>query len=315
MISRAFFPWVAGLLLLPGIVSAAVQAPEGTLGFTAMTLFDEAQVGHRGDLALLDVWEGGPAAAAGLRQGDVVVAIDGVQAAGKVAREAFKEQLHGAAGGRVHLTVLRPGEGFRKMEVDLIRSAFPQRQNPSFEPFAYTVPRTWRLENYSFPLPWAPQLPYRGVEDVLFVPDFDDRAAAGYHGLVWVFWLDGRPAIDAGTLRSLLLGYFRGLSQERGGNANFTPDLEKVAATVSPIGAPPSGAAATARPTADAYRAQVVTYNRQGELITLQAEIDAPRCPDSDHTALLIRLATRPHEDPIWKDLRAVTASFRCHRG
>jgi hypothetical protein len=63
------------------------------------------------------------------------------------------------------------------------------------------------------------------------------------------------------------------------------------------------------------YRAEVVTYNRQGELITLQAEIDAPRCPDPDHTALLIRLATRPHEDPIWKGLRAVTGSFRCHRG
>jgi hypothetical protein len=127
--------------------------------------------------------------------------------------------------------------------------------------------------------------------------------------------LDGRPAIDAGTLRSLLLGYFRGLSQERGGNAHFTPDLEKVAATVSPIGAPPSGAAATAGPTADAYRGEVVTYDRQGELITLRVEIDAPRCPDPDHTALLVRLATRPQEDPIWRDLRAVTASFRCHRG
>ena len=250
MTSRAFFPWLAGLLLLPGMAGAAVQAPEGTLGFGAMTLFDDTKVGNRGDLVLVDVWEGGPAAAAGLRQGDVVVAIDGVPVAGKVAREAFKRQLHGAAGGRVHLTVLRPGEGFHKMEVDLTRSAFPPRQNPSFEPFAYTVPRSWRLE-----------------------------------------------------------------SQERGGNAHFTPDLEKVAATVSPIGAPPSGAAATARPTADAYRGEVVTYDRQGELITLQVEIDAPRCPDPDHTALLVRLATRPQEDPIWKDLRAVTASFRCHRG
>lgn len=312
MTSRALLSWFAGLLLpllLPGIAGAAAPAPEGTLGFSAFPLFDAAQAGSRGDLALLDVWEGGPAAAAGLRQGDVVVAIDGVPAAGKAAGEAFKEQLHGAVGGRVHLTVLRPGEGFRTMEVDLTRSAFPPRQNPSFEPFAYTVPRSWRLESYGFPLPWAPKLAYRGVEDVLFVPDFDDRAAAGYHGLVWVFWLDGRQAFDAGTLRALLLDYFRGLSQERGSNARFTPDLDKVAATVSPAG---GGAARTA---ADAYRAEVVTYNREGELITLQVEVEAPHCPDADHTALLFRLATRPHEDPIWKELRAVTGTFRCRRG
>ncbi len=51
--------------------------------------------------------------------------------------------------------------------------------NPAFETFGYAVPRSWRLESYSFPLPWSPKIAYSGIEDVLFVPDFADRGGTG----------------------------------------------------------------------------------------------------------------------------------------
>ncbi len=112
-------------------------------------------------------------------------------------------------------------------------------------------------------------------------------------------------------LRSTLVEYFRGLSQERGVNARFTPQLEKVTATVSPIA---TAAPAAAAPPANAFRGEVVTYNQWGDLITLQVDVEAPQC-DADHAAILFRLAPRPREAAIWKDLRAVTGSFRCRRG
>jgi hypothetical protein len=317
--------WVPLLCLASffgGLAGAAAQdrPASGGVGIFAVTLFDPDETGHRGDLVILDVWEGSPAAAAGVQRGDVVVAIDGLSVAGKDVQQAFKEALHGRAGGKVHLGLLRPAEGLRRLEVELTRTAdFPPRQNPAFETFAYTVPRAWRLESYSFPLPWSPQLAYRGIEDILFVPDFADRAAAGYHALVWVWWLDGHPAVGADMLRSTLLEYFRGLSGERGKNNKFTPQLDKVAADVSALPSGDTGAsggpAAATQTAIDAYRGEVVTYNPQGELITLQVDVELPRCPDPNHTAILFRLATRPREAPIWKDLQAVTSTFRCRRG
>jgi hypothetical protein len=193
--------------------------------------------------------------------------------------------------------------------------ALALRPNPAFESFGYAAPANWRLESYTFPLPWSPRLPYHGIEDVLFVPAFTDRTAPGYHALVWIWWLDGHPAIDAGTLGATLLEYFRGLSTERGNNNHFTPQLDRVKAAVS--AAPPGGTAQPGAPVGvapDAYRGQVTTYNAQGELITLQVDVEAPHCPDADHTALLFRLATRPRTEPIWSDLGAVSGSFRCHR-
>ena len=308
---RIWVPLFCLASLLHSLAGAAAQGPATGVGLTVTTLFNPGETGNRGGLVVLDVWEGTPAAAAGVQKGDVVVAIDGVQVAGKDATQVFAEALHGPAGGKVHLTLVRPADGLRRLEVDLARVAVGLRQNPSLESFAYAVPRSWRLESYSFPLPWSPRLAFSGIEDILFVPDFADRAAPGYHALVWVWWLDGRPAVNADTLRSTLLEYFRGLSQERGTNYKFTPQLEKVTATLSAI-AP--GVPTTARPAIAAFRGEVVTYNQQGDLITLVVDVETPQCPDPGHTAILFRLATQPREAPIWKDLQAVTTSFRCRR-
>lgn len=299
--------------LLHGLAGAAAgEPPSGTLGFRATTLFDTDEESNRGALVVLDVWDGTPAAAAGLQRGDLIVAIDGVKVAGQDAGKVFKNELHGGIGGKVRLTVLRPAEALRKLEFDLTRVALPQMQNPAFETFGYSVPGSWNVETYGFPLPWSPKLSYSGIEDVLLVPGFDDRASPAYHGVVWVWWLDGHPAVDAAMLRSTLVEYFRGLSQERGANAKFTPRLERVTATVSSAATATPAAAA---PAINAFRGEVVTYNQWGELITLQVDVDAPQCPDASHTAILFRLAPRPREAPIWQDLRAVTKSFRCRRG
>ncbi|HEY6321363.1 MAG TPA: hypothetical protein VJA16_07385 [Thermoanaerobaculia bacterium] len=106
-------------------------------------------------------------------------------------------------------------------------------------------------------------------------------------------------------LQGTLIEYFRGLSQERGTNHHFTPRLENVTARVS---------AAAGAPAGTAFRGETVIYNLQGELITLQVEVELPRCSDAGHEAILFRLATQPPTTLIWKDLRAVTGTFRCRR-
>jgi len=301
---------LAGLLGGQGVALAQMDVSD--LGLTLTPLFDAAATGNRGPAVVLDVWEGTAAAAAGVERGDLVTAVNGNRVAGKDFPAAFKAASEAPPGSVVRLTLLRPGDGFRRIELDLKASAtVPQRENPRFEPFAYTVARSWRLESYDFPLPWAPRIALRGIEDVLFAPGFRDHAAPGYHALVWVWWLDGHPAVNADMLNATLREYFRGLSQERGTNHGFTPQLERVTAAIQPL-APPAGH--PARAAVAAYRGEVVTYNTEGQLITLLVEVESPPCDDRAHTPILFRLATQPRPSAIWQDLQTVTGSFRCRR-
>jgi PDZ domain len=298
--------------LLGGQGVALAQMDVRDLGLTLTPLFDAAASGNRGPAVVLDVWEGTAAAAAGVERGDLVTAVDGNRVAGQDFSAAFKAASEAPPGSVVRLTLLRPGDGFRRIELDLKASAtVPLRENPRFESFAYKVARSWRLESYEFPLPWAPRIAWRGIEDVLFAPGFRDRAAPAYHALVWVWWVDGHPAVDAETIAATLREYFRGLSQERGTNHGFKPQLEKVTVAIQPL-APPAGH--PARAAVAAYRGEVVTYNTEGQLITLLVEVESPPCDDRAHTPLLFRLATQPRPSAIWQDLQTVTDSFRCRR-
>ena len=198
----------------------------------------------------------------------------------------------------------------RSLEVLLKRVPSPPRSNPAFEPFVYNAPRTWRYENYDFPLPWAPKINYRGIEDILFAPQFGEQSSPEYHSLVWFWWIERRPEISGESLRATLLEYFKGLSQERGTNYHFTPDFEKVAVTAI---APSSGGAA-AKDGVEHFGGDVTTYNQEGALITLHVDIEKHVCTEANHTALLFALSPTARDAAIWNDMRAILSTFKCRR-
>jgi hypothetical protein len=297
-------------LLAVGVAHAQLDVPAA--GLTIAALYNASDTGSHGPAVILEVWEGTEAAKRGLQRGDVIFSLNGTAVGGKDLREAMRPALEAQPGAELRFTYMRPIDGMRQLKTTLhALAAPPLRRNPGFEAFGYQVSRSWSLENYSFPLPWAPDIAYQGIEDVLFAPAFAQRSSAQYHALVWFWWLDGQPTIDAGALREVLSRYFRGISQERGTNHGFTPDLGKVTVTIDR--ARPETSAHSAAATAT-YRGQMTTYNPEGELITLYVEAETPRCRDSGHTPILFRLATQPTATPVWGDLRTVTATFRCRR-
>jgi|SRR5579863_1957411 len=311
MHGRVVRPTLLACLLFPALVHAASgQLDIRTAGLTIAPLYNTGSPGNHGPAVILDVWDKTPAAASGLERGDVILAINGHDLAGQNLAEAVKPAMEATAGSEIQVTLLRPSDGMRRIEVKLrATSGWPLRSNPSFETFGYQVPRSWNLEDYTFPLPWATDIAYQGIEDVLFAPDFANHAAPGYHALVWVWWLDGDQTIDSASLREALLRYFRGLTRERAASHGFSPDLNqvnvKVAASPAPRGVEPRRS--------PLFTGQITTYNPEGQLITLWLEADQPAC-GSGHTAILFRLATKAQSEPIWADLRTVTESFRCAR-
>jgi C-terminal processing protease CtpA/Prc len=75
-----------------------------------------------GELAVLQVPAGTPAAAAGLKPGDLIVQVDDFPLGGSNSAEVVAQRLWGAEGSQVTIHYLRPGEAGRKA-VTLRRAA------------------------------------------------------------------------------------------------------------------------------------------------------------------------------------------------
>jgi hypothetical protein len=89
----------------------------------------------------------------------------------------------------------------------------PARAPARAEGFRWPTQPGWKEETIPFPLDFAPALPYRGVEELRFMPGFFDPRSRGFWSYVFVWWIEGTPKIDTATLTSDLRAYFVGLAR------------------------------------------------------------------------------------------------------
>ena len=298
------------LLFFPTPGWAAAADDRGTLGLYLRQLYDDQQPNHRGPLAVMHVVEDSPAAKAAIHCSDFIVAVNGVPVPGREFSDILDKELHGPVGGTVRLTVAR-FDGSQS-EITLARAPYPMHVSQASDPFAYKVPGRWATDpRYVFPLPWWPNIPYHGLDDVFFSPNFDQTDSPEYHSFLFFWWLDGAHMLTAEQLQSDALAYFRGIAEERGRNYGFTPDLSKVSATYKEDagGSPTLGGAA-----ARAFSGTLNIWDTHGKVITLNSGVLISDCGTSNHTAFFFAQSLEPRDGEMWKQLDAIRDTFRCNR-
>jgi hypothetical protein len=166
------------------------------------------------------------------------------------------------------------------------------------------APDDWRKESFTFPLPYAPTLPYVGAEHVRFTPDWKkfDRA----DGFSYVFLWDIQPALLEGeALERAMSVYFDGLMN----NVAIARELEamvpQTAVVLHPLDAPEGWRLA--------YAGAIHTWNgfSHGEALVLNAEITQRAC-GPDRVQLFFALSMAGRTAPVWKELRAVREATGC---
>jgi len=294
-----------------GIVAAQTAGDEpGTIGAAFAQLYDDDQANKRGELVVLVVADGFPAAKAGIQLGDVVLKVNGSPVGGRELQKIERKDIRGAVGTTLKLSLLRPANG-KEMDVNLTRVAFPMQENPASDLFHYSLKGSWRVERVNFPLPWSPQISYRGLEDLAFAPEFDDTSSPYYHSYLFFWWLEGTVAVTPSQLQSDLSVYFRGLCEQRGRNYHFTPDLSQVSVSYHPD---PHGPASFGGSPAQSFRGVVKFYDTHGKVITLQSEVVAAACPQSSHTAVFFGQSQESGDAAIWRRMDAIRDTFQCSR-
>jgi hypothetical protein len=176
-----------------------------------------------------------------------------------------------------------------------------QRRGP--KNFEWPVPAGWKHETIPFPLGFAPELPYHGVEELRFMPGFFTAEAPDYWSYEFVWWLEDTPAFDAPTLCAALTPYFRGLSLAVGKD-KYTFDPGRFRAELAPRNSGPERRIA----------GEVWTYDpfTTGKELLLHVEVSLKRCPRGGRNALHFLVSPKPEDDPVWAELRACAATWRC---
>jgi len=154
------------------------------------------------------------------------------------------------------------------------------------------VPEGWQGERLEFPLDFAPELEFRGVEELAFAPGMFDKSSESYFSYALAIELEGDVAIDAAFLEHFLATYYRGLCRAVGASRQLTLDLEAVTASVDGGG--------------DHFRATVKTFDPFTDGGALELALELRTWPRAATTQLFGIASPRPRDAAIWKELTAL---------
>jgi hypothetical protein len=173
-------------------------------------------------------------------------------------------------------------------------------------PYNLIIPAGWTTEHFSLPPEFAPQITYKGIEDIRFAPGWGDSKSDEHWTYCFLWWLEGSPKIDAVTLQANLKAYYEGLVST---NIAGVP-VNKLVPTTANV-----KKATTVPGDLETFNATInmLDYHTQ-QPMTLNCLIHVKECKDQKHVAIYFELSPKPFVHPVWKKMNLIGDSFECKK-
>jgi len=165
------------------------------------------------------------------------------------------------------------------------------------------TPEGWRKESFTFPLQFAPTIPYEGSEHVRFAPSwtrFGDETGFSY---VFLWDLKSKPVVPE-DVEEYLEAYFTGLMKNVGMQRKVADKEVPTAAAVHPMAALAGWG--------QGYGVEVRTWNAfsNGERVLLYGEVGQRYC--GERMQIFFAFSQARRDRPIWEGLRAARKATIC---
>ena len=85
-------------------------------------------------------------------------------------------------------------------------------------PYTLPIPKDWTIERFPVPVSFAPQIIYKGVEDIRFTPGWGKVKSEDYWSYAFLWYLDGEVEMDSRIIERNLKAYYTGLVSVNGRN-------------------------------------------------------------------------------------------------
>ena len=173
-------------------------------------------------------------------------------------------------------------------------------------PYDLPVPKGWTIERFLIPISFAPQIPYKGVEDIRFAPGWGNVKSDEYWTYAFLWYLDSPPETDAKIIAGNLEAYYSGLIISNTDSTRSAAD--------KPI---PVTASFKKTPAAEG---DLETYSGTVEMtdymtrkpIILNCIVHLKACHEDNKTILFYELSPKPFTHKNWSGLNQLWLDFRC---
>jgi len=171
-------------------------------------------------------------------------------------------------------------------------------------PFTLPTPDGWRTETIPFPLGFATELDYTGLEELRFSPGMFTAGAEDYWTYAFVWWIPLATDPGAERLQGDLVAYFSGLTRVVARGNGFDPGNPTYEATLRGIEGSSPGR----------LRGRVVTFDAftTRRAVELNVQVENHPCEKADHRALIFLLSPQAEDHAVWRSLEQIRDGFSC---
>jgi hypothetical protein len=175
-------------------------------------------------------------------------------------------------------------------------------------PYSLPAPEGWMIERFPIPISFAPQIPYRGVEDIRFSPGWGDVKSDGYWTYAFLWYLEDSQAIDAEIISGNLKAYYTGLI-EVNRESHKVPAGKLVPVLTS------FKESETGKGDLETFTGtiEMLDYIQQKPII-LHCIAHIRSCPDDHKTILFFELSPKPFTHSNWSKLNRLWLDFQCKK-
>jgi hypothetical protein len=187
--------------------------------------------------------------------------------------------------------------------------AYPAAIRPAEEPpYKIPEPEGWTKETFPLPPAFAPNMTWKGAEELRFAPGWMKADADTFFSYAILLWLPDDQKIDAATLERELLAYYRGLARAVLGARKQEVDVGTFTLAVKDAPDKPGN-----RPGGEPVEAYVGELKWTepfvtGKPQTLRLEIHTWSVEKHKHRCIFIGASPRPETAAVWKTLREIRA-------
>ena len=190
----------------------------------------------------------------------------------------------------------------------------PAAAQPPKQGYQVPAPEGWTKETIPLPPTFAPDMKWKGVEELRFAPGMYKPESDSFFSYAILFWLPGEQKVDAKTMEQEMLVYYKGLCQAVSKGKNKNVDVSTFSVKIKDV-TPPK---ASVRPTGELY------YEYTGELLwiepfvtskpqTLQLDIHTWYCDKHKHHCVFMCVSPQPKTATVWKTMQEIRTKTTCH--
>lgn len=184
----------------------------------------------------------------------------------------------------------------------LIFSTGLEAQQP--KPQLLKEPAAWEFERFALPPSFAPDFPYKGVEELRFSPGMFKKDSADYFTYAFAAQLDNTATISQKEVQDYLLRYFKGLCAATAKDRKLVVDTSKVTVSLAKKTSMPA--------TETIYHAVLHVFGvfADGAPVALHAEIKVLTDAAAAETWLVFIASPQAKTGKAWKTLYHIQKTF-----